>query len=197
MENYVITIGRQHGCGGRIIGRELAFRLGIAYYDKEIIHGLIAEETGIDKNLVCELMDKRTSSLLYELASFGRITPLEEQVFLAKTKVIRELATKSSCVFVGKCADYILREYKNKITIFLYGEATDRINRIVNEYGDRKSLTEHELKTLDRKRANYYHFFTTHKWGDRKNYDMMINTGIGLEGVTDMLEIIARKRFGG
>lgn len=195
--NYVITIGRQHGCGGRIVGKELAKKLGVAYYDKEIIRGIIAEDCGISPEAVADLMDKRTSSLLYEMASFGKGSPLEEQVFLSKSRIVKELAEKSSCVIVGVCADYILREHKNKLTVFLYGDMQDRIDRIVNYYKDADVITESQLKTIDRKRANYYHFFTTLKWGERKNYDMLINTGIGVENVTSVLETVARSRFGG
>ena len=110
---------------------------------------------------------------------------------------MKEIAGKSSCVIVGICADYILRDRKNILKVFLYGDIPDRIDRIVNYYNDAQSMTEQELKTIDRKRANYYHFFTTLKWGERKNYDMLINTGIGVENVTDMLETIARSGIGG
>lgn len=197
-ENFIITIGRQHGCGGRIVGKELAKRLGIAYYDKEIVRGMIAKDCGISVDAVSELMDKRTSSLLYEMATFGTDrSPLEEQIFISETKIVKEIAEKSSCVIVGICADYILRDRKNILKVFLYGDIPDRIDRIVNYYNDAQSMTEQELKTIDRKRANYYHFFTTLKWGERKNYDMLINTGIGVENVTDMLETIARSGIGG
>lgn len=198
MQNYVITIGRQHGCGGRLIGKELAKRLGIAYYDKNIVISLIAEDCGISEDCVRELMDKRTSSLLYEMASFGReSSPLEEQIFISKVRIVKELAEKSSCVIVGICADYILRDFENKLTVFLYGDIKSRIDRIVNTYKDDDSISEQKLKTIDRKRANYYHFFTTLKWGERKNYDVLVNTDIGIENVTDMLEKFANNRFGG
>ena len=195
MLNYAITIGRQHGCGGRIVGQQLAERLGISYYDREIVTGLIAEDCGISQEAVRELMDKRTSSLLYEMATFGK-SPLEEQIFISKTKIVKQLFEKGPCVIVGICADYILREQDNILTVFLYGDISSRIDRIVNYYKDTVSITEQELKSIDRKRANYYHFFTTYKWGERRNYDMLINTGVGIENVIDMLEIIARNRFG-
>lgn len=195
--SYVITIGRQTGCGGRIIGKDLADRLGIEYYDKNIIHQLIADDCGIDEGVVSELMEKRGSSLLYEMANFGKSTPLEEQIYISKTKIIKELADNHTCVIVGKCADYILRDYDNVLKVFLYGSPEDRINRLVNEYHEYESLTEHDLRTLDRKRANYYHFFTTLKWGERRNYDLLVNTHLGLDSVTAMLETIVRGRFGG
>lgn len=195
--SYVITIGRQSGSGGRIIGKDLADRLGIEYYDKGIIHQLIADDCGIDESVVSELMEKRGSSLLYEMASFGKTNPLEEQVFISKTRIIKDLADNHSCVIVGKCADYILRDYDNVLKVFLYCDVEDRINRLVNDYKEFDSLTEREINAMDRKRANYYHFFTTRKWGERKNYDMLINTSVGVDNVTSMLETIARGRFGG
>lgn len=197
MSNYVITIGRQHGCGGRLVGRELATRLGIKYCDKEIIKGLIAERCDISVETVNELMERRTSSLLYEMAVFTDKGPLEEQIFIAQSEIVKELAEKESCVFVGCCADYILREYTNKVTVFLYGDIESRIERLVNHYKDTNDINERTLKTIDKKRANYYHFFTTQKWGDKNNYDILVNTCIGVDNVTDMLETIARNRFGG
>ena len=195
--SYLITIGRQHGCGGRVIGKDLADRLGIEYYDKNIIHQLIADDCGIDEEMVSELMEKKGSSLLYEMASFGKTNPLEEQVFISKSKVIKELADHHSCVIVGKCADYILRDYDNVLNVFLYADIGDRIDRIVSVYKDFPAITEKELNKMDRQRSNYYHFYTTRKWGERKNYDIMINTSVGLDNVTSMLETIARGRFGG
>lgn len=197
MQNYVITIGRQHGCGGRIIGKKLAEKLGINYYDKNILSGLIAEDCGIAKETVDEMMEKHTSSFLYEIASFGKEGPLEEQIYLSKNKIMNKLADEGSCVIVGACADYILRDRKNLLTVFLYGEPESRIKRIVEVYKDASSMTEHQLKLVDRKRANYYHFFTTKKWGDRKNYDLLINTELGIDNVTDMLAKMAIERFGG
>lgn len=195
--SYVITIGRQHGCGGRLVGRELAARLGIKYYDKEIIKGLIAEKCGITVETVTELMEKRTSSLLYEMAVFADKGPLEEQVFIAQSEIVRELASEESCIFVGCCADYILRDFNDRITVFLYGDIESRIERLVNQYKDSGKINERMLKSTDRKRANYYNFFTTQKWGERSNYDILVNTDIGVDNVTDMLEIIAKNRFGG
>lgn len=195
--SYVITIGRQHGCGGRLVGRELATRLGIKYYDKEIIKGLIAEKCGITVETVNDLMEKRTSSLLYEMAVFADKGPLEEQIFIAQSEIVKELAEKESCVFVGCCADYILRDHTDKITVFLHGTIESRIERLVNQYKDATDINERMLKNIDKKRANYYHFFTTQKWGEKNNYDILVNTCVGIGNVTDMLEIIARNRFGG
>ncbi|MBQ9066186.1 MAG: cytidylate kinase-like family protein [Clostridia bacterium] len=197
MEHYYITIGRQHGCGGRLIGKELADRLGIAYYDRDTITDMIAEDCGLSPEAVSGLMERRTSSLLYEMATLGQTNPLEEQVFISKTRIVNRLADQGSFVIVGICADYILRDRKNLLKVFLYGDPVERMDRIVNVYHDYDYLSEQKLKALDRNRADYYRFFTSYKWGNRANYDILINTDVGLEGVTDMLELIAKKRFGG
>jgi len=193
--NFYITIGRQHGCGGRIVGRELADRLGVSYYDRDILIDLIAEDCGLTRETVSGLMEHRTSSLLYEMATLSQTNPLEEQVFISKTRTVNKLAEQGSAVFVGACADYILRDRENLIKVFLYGSPGSRIDRICSVYKDADYLTANQLKTMDRKRADYYRFFTSYKWGDRENYDILINTDIGLNNVTDMLETISRNQF--
>lgn len=197
MSNYYITIGRQPGCGGRLVGKDLAERLGIAYYDKDNIIDLIAKDTGLDPENVAGLMDRKTSSFLYEMATMAQMNPLEEQVFLSKTRVINDLADQGPMVIVGSCADYILRDRENLLKVFLYGTPEKRIERIVNVYKDFDKLTPQKLKNLDKQRADYYRFFTSLKWGDWSNYDLLMNTDLGLDPVTDMLEHIAKVRYGG
>ncbi len=194
---YYITIGRQHGCGGRIVGADLAKRLGIAYYDRASITDMISEDCGLTPEAVNSLMERRTSSLLYEMATLGQTNPLEEQVFISKTRIVNQLADKSSFVIVGVCGDYILREREHILKVFLYGDPKKRIDRIVNVYHDTDYMSEQQLKGQDRSRADYYRFFTSYKWGNRNNYDILLNTDIGLDNVTDMLELITKKRFGG
>lgn len=197
---FYLTISRQPGCGGRLIGKDLADRLGVAYYDKDNIIDLVAKDTGLDPQTVTGLMDRKTSSFLYEMATMAQtaqMNPLEEQVFLSKTRVINELADRGSMVLVGSCGDYILRDRENLLRVFLYGSAENRIDRIVNVYKDFEKLSAQKLKSLDRSRAEYYRFFTARKWGDWSGYDLLMNTDLGLDPVTDMLEHIARVRLGG
>ncbi len=196
-DKYYITISRQHGCGGRLVGKDLADRLGIAYYDKDNIIDLVAEDCGLAPGVVASLMERKTSSLLYEMATFAQTNPLEEQVFLSKTRVVNALADEGSMVLVGSCGDYILRERENILKVFLYGAPERRIDRIVNVYKDAASMTPQKLKSVDKSRADYYRFFTAGKWGEWSNYDVLMNTDLGLEPVTDMLEHAARVRFGG
>ena len=155
---FYITIGRQHGCGGRIVGADLAERIGVNYYDRDTVTDLIAEDCGLTPEAVAGLMERRTSSLLYEMATLGQTNPLK---------------------------------------VFLYGDPKNRIDRIVNVYHDTDYMSEQQLKGMDRSRADYYRFFTSYKWGNRNNYDILLNTDVGLKEVTDMLELISRERFGG
>ncbi len=196
-ENFYITIGRQHGCGGRIVGEDLAKRLGVAYYDRDSVTDMIADDCGLTPEAVSGLMERRTSSLLYEMATLGQTNPLEEQVFISKTRIVNKLADEGSFVIVGICADYILRDRENLLKVFLYGDPKQRIDRIVNVYHDTDYLSEQKLKNLDRNRADYYRFFTSYKWGNRVNYDILLNTDLGLDNVAEMLELISRKQFGG
>ena len=197
MSNYVITIGRQYGCGGRKIGREIADKLGIAYYDKEIVKGMIAEDCGVTKEAVSEFMEKRTSSLLYEMAVFAVMGPLEEKVFISQTKIVKQLAEKSSCVFVGVCADYILRDYDRLFKVFLKGDVTKRLVTVKEQHKDIEDITERDLKTADRKRASYYNFFTTQKWGEKDNYDLIADISLGKDVLVNMISSIAGEKFGG
>lgn len=196
-KNYYIAISRQSGCGGRLVGKALADRLGIAYYDRDNIIDLVAEDCGLARQSVVELMERKTSSLLYEMATFAHTNPLEEQVFLSKNRVINALADEGSLVIVGSCGDYVLRDRENLLKVFLYGSTEQRIDRIVNVYRDVPGLTAQKLKAMDKTRADYYRFFTSYKWGDWTNYDILFNTDLGLDPVTDMLEHIAKVRFGG
>ena len=194
---FYITIGRQHGCGGRIVGADLAERIGVNYYDRDTVTDLIAEDCGLTPEAVAGLMERRTSSLLYEMATLGQTNPLEEQVFISKTRIVNRLADEGSFVIVGVCGYYILRERENLLKVFLYGDPKNRIDRIVNVYHDTDYMSEQQLKGMDRSRADYYRFFTSYKWGNRNNYDILLNTDVGLKEVTDMLELISRERFGG
>ncbi len=193
--NFYVTIGRQNGCGGRLIGKELAQRLGVAYYDRDILIDLIADDCGLTKETVAGLMEHRTSSLLYEMATLSQTNPLEEQVFISKTRIVGKLAEQGSMVIVGACADYILRDKENLLKVFLYGSPETRIDRITKVYKTTDYLTPGQLKSMDRKRADYYRFFTSSKWGERSNYDILVNTDVGLNNATDMLETICRSRF--
>ena len=195
--NRIITIGREFGSGGRELGRRLSEMLGIAYYDQEIVEE-IAEQTSLSKEYVKTIVERRsvfsypihTARTLYPQAN-----PVMEQnleIYSKQHQIIRDLAEKSDCVIVGRCADYILRDME-PFRLFVYADIDSRMERTrENSYGDDevKGLSDKDLRRrierIDRGRAKYYEFYTGQKWGSRMNYDILINTtGIHLEAVAE------------
>lgn len=183
--NKIITIGREFGSGGRELGRRLAEELGFEYYDKEIITA-IAEKTSMSQEYVQEVLEGKPHHL-YPI-TIGQSMFIadnfyiqqEQSIYLAQSEIIRELAQKSNCVIVGRCADFILQDLK-PFRIFVYADIESRIARCIERNSDaEKHLTEKEMKkqilSIDKNRAKYYDYYTGNKWGDKNNYDLCINT---------------------
>jgi cytidylate kinase len=183
--NKIITIGREFGSGGRELGRRLAEELGFEYYDKEIITA-IAEKTSMSQEYVQEVLEGKPHHLypitigqsMFIADSF--YIQQEQSIYLAQSEIIRELAQKSNCVIVGRCADFILQDLK-PFRIFVYADIESRIARCIARNSDaEKHLTEKEMKkqilSIDKNRAKYYDYYTGNKWGDKSNYDLCINT---------------------
>ena len=196
MKNFVITISREYGSGGRLIGEELAKRLGIGFYDKEIIN-LLMEESGFTRETIEEWREKKTSSFLYNLYMSTQERPLSDQIYLAKTKVINDLADKGSCVIVGNCGDYILRDRDNVLSFFIYAPLDERLERVRTVYGENPENSQVFVKKVDKQRSDYYNHFTMNRFGDYKNFDACLNTTVGLDLVTDIIEKMAKDKFGG
>lgn len=131
--NLIITIGREYGTGGREIGQKLALRLGVPFYDRELITRA-AKKTGFDEKLFEQLDKRATNSFLYSLTMFGSVglngMSLTDQLYLAQSNIIREMAEDSSCVIVGRCADHVLRDFPNKFDFFIHGSIEDRVKRV-------------------------------------------------------------------
>lgn len=181
---HIITIGRQFGSGGRELGKALADRLQIKYYDKELI-SIAAKESGYNPEIFEHVDERATNSLLYSLSmgiyNLGngyapmRDMPVNDQLYLLQHKIIRELAAEP-CVIVGRCADYILRNNKNLLRLFVYANMEDRINNAVKIHGVPENKAESIIKKTDKTRANYYNFYSNQKWGAVENYDLCVNT---------------------
>ena len=176
----IITIGREYGSGGREIGKLVADKLGIPFYDKEILTRA-AEESGLCKE-VFEHHDEKASvgSMLtgthMGTVGMGVQMPLNQRVFLAQFDTITKLAAEGDCVIVGRCADYVLKDLPNVTHVFLYASLERRIERIMRvENVDRDTARELIRKT-DKQRKNYYNFFADGNWGLRSNYDLMVRT---------------------
>ena len=182
--NAIITIGREFGSGGRELARRLSEELGFAYYDQEILKE-IAERTQLSESYVRAIVERSpvTSYPIHVVRSFHpAVSPVMDQtnkVCQEQTTIIKELAEKSDCIIVGRCADYILRDYK-PLRIFVYSGMAEKIARCRQKSEDTKDLSDKELekqiKNIDKNRKKYYDFYTGQEWGDKRNYDLMINT---------------------
>ena len=194
--NMVITIGRQYGSGGREVGRRLASRLEIPYYDKEILSEA-SKDSGICEELFEDHDEKPTRSFLYSLVTGVQThgnpstmymdMPLNHRIFLAQFDTIRRLAGNGPCVVVGRCADYVLRDEKNVVNVFLKADMEHRIERAI-ERGAEPSCAQDIVKRHDKERASYYNYYATTTWGDVNNYDLCLDTGkVGYDGAVDMI----------
>ena len=197
-EKYVINIGRQLGSGGRIIGEELAKSMNISFYDKELI-GIAAKESGLGKEFFESADEQKRFGFLGNLFGSlfgwgshigGEVHPdnylQKETLFKIQSDVIRQLAEKDSCVFVGRCADYILRDHPRCINIFFSADTDDRVKRIM-EYDNKISPEKARdmIERADKQRANYYNYYTGKTWGGASSYHICINTSLlGIEKTT-------------
>ena len=170
--NKIITIGREFGSGGREFGRRLSETLGVAYYDQEIISE-IAKRTSLSEKYVQAVVEHRPSF------SFPIHIGRSFYPSANPARIITEMAAKSDCVIVGRCADYILQEYR-PFRIFVYADMASKIKRCREKGPEEEALSEKELRQkisgIDKKRAKYYAFYTGHAWGDKLNFDLCVNT---------------------
>ena len=182
----IITIGREFGSGGRELGRRLAENLGYAYYDQEILEE-IANRTELSEKYVQSIVERRPIFSFPIHADFG------QKIYLEQCNILRELAEKSGCVIVGRCADYILKDC-NPFRVFVYADMDSKIERCRRKGRGQENLTDKEMKRyildVDKHRARYYEFYTDQKWGDRKNYDICVNTTN--EDIKKIANILAR-----
>ncbi|WP_157150274.1 AAA family ATPase [Brachyspira sp. SAP_772] len=200
-KKIIITISREFGSGGRFIGENVAKKLGIAFYDKAIIE-MASDKTGFSPDYIKENEQKLTSPSLFNFAIsgsyagnmvFGNGESLQDTMFFAQSNVIKEIASKHSCVIVGRCADYVLEKFENCINVFIHSDMQSKINRAVNEYKLDSNSIEKILKDRDKLRAKHYNYYTGRVWGDARNYDACFNSDyIGLEKVEDIIADMAK-----
>lgn len=202
-KKIIVTIGRQFGSGGRIVGKKLAEQLGIAYYDKELIN-MASQESGICGEFF-EKADERTSgSLLKALAmGFSMNNAIfqsndylsNESLFQIQSDVIRKVAAERSCVLVGRCADYILREDKNCINVFISADMEDRIRRTMEYNHIEQKDAEEFIHKADKSRASYYNYYTDKTWGAAESYHLCINSSVyGVDKTTDFVRKFIESR---
>ena len=192
----VITIGRQYGSGGREIGKRVAEKLGIPYFDKELL-ARVAKESGYCEEMIKNHDERPTNSFLYNVVmdtySFGYNTafvdmPMSQKVFLAQFDTVKKIAGEGACVIVGRCADYALSEYPNCLNLFIYGKEEAKAQRI----SERHNVTYAQAKDMcvkrDKQRQSYYNYYSSKKWGHAGSYDLCINSSLlGIEGTRDLI----------
>ena len=202
--NTIITIGRQYGSGGHDIGKQLAEELNVPFYDKALLERA-AKDSGLCQEIFENHDEKPTNSFLYSLVmdtySLGYTTssfsemPLNHKIFLAQFDAIKNIAKEGPCVIVGRCADYALADFPNVVNVFPHADLQDRIVRIAR----RHDLTDAKAKDLiiktDKRRASYYNYYTSKKWGEAAGYDLSLNTAtLGIDGTIHMIrEFVAYK----
>ena len=184
-KKIVITISREYGSGGHYVGELLAKRMGLNFYDKNLIN-LISKKSGLSKEYV-EANNQK-------LASFKYIDNNDDRIFIAEEKVIKDLANKESCVIVGRCADYILKDNKDTIKVFLYSSSQDKVKRAVKYYNLEEDKALKEINKINSERAKHYKYYTNRDWYDFANYDIALNVDyLGVEKTAELLEQVIRE----
>ena len=196
----IITIGREYCSGGREIGKALAEKLGISFYDKQII-SLAAEKSGLSPEFITNneqrvrsgFMQNLAASAAYQSGFFSsQYLPLSETIFISQSQVIRDIAAKERAVIVGRCADYILAGRQNTINVFIHAPKEARVKRIMALYHLDEAAALKAIATSDKERGNHYFRYTDLKWGKAQNYDLCVNSALmGVEKTAEMLVSLA------
>ena len=194
----IITISRQFGSGGHSIAQAVAERLGIAFYDNNLITE-VAKQSGLSEEFIRENEEyaSHSSSFLYQLAMSTAGTygypSVYQKLYEAQTKVIEEIANKESCVIVGRCADYILKDREDCLHVFIHADNEHRSKHILEKYGPTEKTTAQRIKDKDNKRRVYYKHYTNRNWGESQNYHLSLNSGlIGIDKCVDIIVDIAK-----
>lgn len=203
-DNYVITIGRQLGSGGREAGLKLAGLLGISFYDKELIR-IASRESGLNERFFEKADEKKRFSLFWGL--FGMHSPQtqelysgyylsDETLFKIQSDVIRSLANGKSCLFVGRCADYILKDHPHLISIFLSADLNDRIRRVMEIRKIPEKDARNLIEKTDKHRSSYYNYFSSKSWSSAESYHVCLNTSVlGIDETVSFIRKFAGKKF--
>ena len=195
MKKFVITVSREYGSGGRRIGRLVAEKLGVNFYDGELL-SLVAKESGYTEEFVRQNDQKKTQSLLYHLYIGSQILPASDMIFIAQSRVIKDLYAKESCVIVGRCADYILRGKENVINVFIHAPLESRVALVRDGYGEKADNYKAYVMKKDKSRVAYYNYFADDAWGKAQTYDISINSDIGIEKSVDIIVDYVKAKLG-
>ena len=199
--NLIISVGRQLGSGGRIVAKMLADEFGCKFYDREVLN-LAAKESGFSEEFF-EKNDERKGFLdqIFHMhvpfisdSSFYDNGLSQENLFRLQSDAIRKAATESPCVFVGRCADYVLREHRNMVTVFVTADIDERIKNVCHRLGCSPDEARKLIESREDTRSSYYNYYTGKRWGDSSSYDLCINSSVlGLEGTKEFIADFVRK----
>lgn len=204
-QRYVITIGRQLGSGGREIGQKLSARLGIAFYDKELIR-IASQESGLKEEFFERVDEQKHFSLFPGILGlrtamtddfFSNYYLSNESLFRIQSDVMRRLAGEGPCIFVGRCADYVMKDERNCLNIFINADMADRIRRISLSHRISDSKARDLIERTDKGRSSYYNYFSGKTWGAAESYHLCINSSLlGIDESVRLLSHVAESRFG-
>ena len=185
---FVVTIGRKYGSGGRFIGQKLAEKLNVPFYDNELLLKA-SEASGLSKNIM-ESYDEKVDGIFSGIfpSTYIPEASLGSRVFIAQFETIKKLASDHSCVIVGRCADYILRDHKNVVNVFITAPDDYCVKLACKYYGLEEKKVLDSIKKMNKKRANYYSFYTDKKWGSASSYDLCIDSSVGIDTVVNTIE---------
>ncbi len=205
MSKYVITIARGYGSGGRTIGKMLSEELGVPYYDRELLR-LASDDSGINEQLFAKADEKLKKSPLYKIAHNvykGEIIPPDSDEFVSndnlfnyQAKIIKELADTETCIIIGRCADFILKDNENAVRIFVHAPFEDCIKNVKELSDNPDREIERQIVAIDKRRSDYYKYYTGRDWQDAKNYDLCLNSGrLGYQKCVDIVKTYLKIRF--
>jgi cytidylate kinase len=187
MKKIAVTIAREYGSGGRLIGSKLASELGFAFYDRELV-ALAARECGFHEDFVENAENRRASGFIYNMYMTYHELPIPEQVFIAQSNVIKKIAERESCVIIGRCADYVLSEMPYCARVFIHAPIDWRVKIVRDEYHEGEGELPGFIRKQDKDRASYYNFFTQQKWGRAQNYHLCLDSSVGIDPSVRMLK---------
>ena len=205
-DKFVINIGRQLGSGGKAVGEAVAARLGIGVYDKQLIN-LAAEQSGICPEIFEKADEKESRNLFSTLVAYlrspfvgseyaGSNVLSNDALFKIQSDVIRDIASRESCIFVGRCADYILRDHPRAVNVFVTGAPEDRVRRLCEQENVTPEEAEAQMERTDARRASYYDYFSSGKWGEAATYHLCIDSSVlGIEGTADFIREFAERKL--
>ena len=186
MAGCIITISREYGSGGRVVGQALAERLNLPFYDKGLVK-MISEKSGISEQFINDVELYREDAIKYAGYDVSIQLPLTNVVFQAEAEVINQIVSEGDCIIVGRCADYVLRDRDDVMNVFVYASLDNRIDRITKLYGDKVKNVKSFITKYDKDRAAYYDYYTDKKWGNMRSYHLCVNSDMGIEASVEII----------